>query len=278
MPAPPAARLSLLGGFALTAGQESLQPRAPAQRVLAFLALHARARPVPRRVVGERLWCDSTSQRAASSLRSALWHLSSRGGPDGIDLVTSTPSTVGLAPGVSVDLWAREDRARLLTATPGGGQADPRTGTVTDLLDELSADLLPGWSEEWLLVAQESYRQTRLHALERVCADLCAAGRYPEAVQAGLAAVACEPLRESAHRRVIEVHLAEGNHAEALRQYQSFRRVMADELGLPPSAAIRRLVAPLLGRPVDTGAAIGADTGVGVAGDGAVTQRGHLTA
>ncbi len=67
----------------------------------------------------------------------------------------------------------------------------------------------------------------------------------------GLGAVRSEPLRDSAHRSVIEVHLAEGNHAEALRQYDGYRRLLADELGLPPSPAIRRLVAPLLGRPVD---------------------------
>jgi DNA-binding SARP family transcriptional activator len=47
------------------------------------------------------------------------------------------------------------------------------------------------------------------------------------------------------------VHLAEGNAAEALRQYQTYRSLLADELGLGPSPALRRLVAPLLGRPVD---------------------------
>jgi DNA-binding SARP family transcriptional activator len=47
------------------------------------------------------------------------------------------------------------------------------------------------------------------------------------------------------------VHLAEGNHAEALRQYDGYRRLLATELGLPPSAEIRRMVAPLLGRPID---------------------------
>ena len=60
-----------------------------------------------------------------------------------------------------------------------------------------------------------------------------------------------EPLRESAHRSVIEVHLVEGNHAEALRQFHSYRRLIASELGIPPSPAIRRLVGPLLGRPID---------------------------
>jgi DNA-binding SARP family transcriptional activator len=50
---------------------------------------------------------------------------------------------------------------------------------------------------------------------------------------------------------VIEVHLAEGNQAEALRQYDGYRRLLAAELGLRPSESIGRLVAPLLGRPLD---------------------------
>ena len=65
--------------------------------------------------------------------------------------------------------------------------------------------------------------------------------------------MAGEPLRESAHRRVIEVHLAEGNHAEALRQYQPCRLLVRDELGLGPTAEIRGLVSRLLGRPADVG-------------------------
>jgi DNA-binding SARP family transcriptional activator len=63
--------------------------------------------------------------------------------------------------------------------------------------------------------------------------------------------VSGEPLRESAHRAVIEVHLAEGNPGEALRQYDLYRRLLRVELGLSPSQAIRSLVAHLLGRPTD---------------------------
>jgi DNA-binding SARP family transcriptional activator len=52
---------------------------------------------------------------------------------------------------------------------------------------------------------------------------------------------------------VIEVHLAEGNPAEALRQYETYRRLARDELGLTPTAEIRALVARFLGRPADRG-------------------------
>lgn len=78
-----------------------------------------------------------------------------------------------------------------------------------------------------------------------MCERLTALGRYGQAVDAGLAAVQGEPLRESAHRALIAVHLAEGNHAEALRQYRWFRQLLADELGLRPSARIVGLMGSL---------------------------------
>ena len=237
---PAAAQLSLLGGFELTCEGDRVDLCASAQRLLAYLAVSCRARAVRRAALAERLWSDTAPGRAASNLRSALWRLPH---PRGRNLVTSTPTSLALAPDVTVDLWAREEQARGLTRVVPDDPGDAAAA--------FTEDLLPDWCEDWLLVQQESYRQTRLHALESLAAELCAAGHHPAALRAGLAAVQSEPLRESAHRRVIEVHLAEGNLAEALRQYQTYRRLVADELGLPPSPATRRLVAPLLGRPVD---------------------------
>lgn len=52
---------------------------------------------------------------------------------------------------------------------------------------------------------------------------------------------------------MIATHLAEGNPAEALRQFETFRRLLRAELGLPPSPAIRALLSGLLGRPADAG-------------------------
>ncbi len=78
-----------------------------------------------------------------------------------------------------------------------------------------------------------------------VAARLAAAGRYGDALQAAYTAVRAEPLRESAHRVVIRVLLAEGNAAEALRAYEHFRVVLAEEMGVRPSERMTRLVAGL---------------------------------
>jgi DNA-binding SARP family transcriptional activator len=232
--------LQLLGEFALLSQQQVVTAGTGAQRLLAYLAV--RAAPVRRHQVAEALWLLSPAARAASNLRAVLCRLPR---PQGLPLVETTATHVRLAERVRVDLAAAQRQIRGARSGPDGmsdGQEQP------DLLVE---DLLPTWDDDWLVLERERHRQLRLHALENLAARLCRQGRYDEALSAALASVAGEPLRESAHRRVIEVHLAEGNAAEALRQYESFRVLLRDELGLAPSPAIRRLVAPWLGRPVD---------------------------
>ena len=60
--------------------------------------------------------------------------------------------------------------------------------------------------------------------------------------EAALAVIATDPLRESAHRALIRVHLAEGNIGEALRQYAFFRRLSTQLLGLDPSPEMEQLI------------------------------------
>ena len=54
-----------------------------------------------------------------------------------------------------------------------------------------------------------------------------------------------EPLRESAHRALVAFHLAEGNAAEALRQFRLCRRLLLEQLGVEPSPLMLELVAGL---------------------------------
>jgi DNA-binding SARP family transcriptional activator len=87
------------------------------------------------------------------------------------------------------------------------------------------------------------FHQLRLHALEHLCELLIANGRIVEAVDAGLAAVTADPLRESAHRAVISAYLAEGNTLEAIRQYDAFRHLLAEEMGTVPTQLMENLMA-----------------------------------
>jgi DNA-binding SARP family transcriptional activator len=221
-------RLQLLGGFELTVEGRPLAVPRSAQRVLVLLALQRR--PLQRVFLAGTLWLESDEERANASLRSALWRLQRLP----CTLVRATHASIGLADQVRVDVEEVSEAARRVLS--GVYEADA--------LHRLSAadELLPDWYEDWLEIDRERVRQRRLHALDAACAALVRAGRFSEAAEVGLASVAAEPLRESAHRALIELHLAEGNVVEAVRQYEVYRRLAISQLGLEPSIEMRAVL------------------------------------
>jgi DNA-binding SARP family transcriptional activator len=224
-------RLALLSAFELRCNDRLVALPRPAQRLLAFLALQDR--PVLRTRVAGTLWLESTQDHAFGSLRSALWQVRR----PGHELVETTSSQLRLASHVAVDVHEAVAWARGVL----GGSSE------LELSDNVG-DLLPDWYDDWVLIDRERLRELRVRALECLCARLTTAGKFYQAVEAGLAAVEGEPLRESAHRSLITVHLAEGNQAEAIHQYRLYRELLHDQLGLEPSTLMEQLVRGLIVR------------------------------
>jgi DNA-binding SARP family transcriptional activator len=238
MDSTPLARVGLLDGFTLSLagggpGSTLDLPRAE-QRLVAHLSLSGRQQ---RTVIAGQLWPDVPEVRAHGSLRSALWRLH-KVAPG---LITVSCGALCLSVDVRLDVRELTEWARRVM--------DPRA-PVDGLAagDLLRGDLLPGWYDDWVLLERERLRQLRMHALEALAEKYAAAARYGDAVQAAYAAVRAEPLRESAHRTVVRVHLAEGNVAEAVRAYESFQEMLADEIGATPTPQMCRLIASLPGR------------------------------
>lgn len=227
-------RLNLLDGFELLVAGRPVELPPAAQRLLAFLAV--RGRPLTRTHVASALWLDVPDERAAANLRSTLWRLHARAGP----VVETTQAHVRLAAEVTVDLY--EARAAAHGLIEGGDGGGPQAGAPVGSSAALTAELLPDWYDDWVAWEREQFHQLRLHALEAQAEQLARRGRYGEAMEAALAAVAAEPLRDSAHRAVIRVHLAEGNAAEAMLQFRRHERLLATELGIAPSAEALELV------------------------------------
>lgn len=81
--------------------------------------------------------------------------------------------------------------------------------------------------------------EIRTRAVEERLAALVAVGRGADAVADLEALVAREPLRERPRRVLMDALSASGRRAEALRVYDAYRLVLADELGVAPSPEIR---------------------------------------
>lgn len=226
-------RLTLIEGFTLREGSRKLGIAASAQRLIALLAL--RDRPVGRFHLAGTLWPDYPTERSLADLRTALWRVNQASE----HVIAATSSFLSLGTDVDVDV------RNVLAFAHRLNQAEIRPATI-DLdsvgLDDLSGDLLPDWYDDWLQDEREGLRQIRLHALENLARRLSASSRHGDAIQAALAAIHLEPLRETAHRTLIEAHLAEGNWSEACRQLQRCRRLLMEELGVEPSESVRQLL------------------------------------
>jgi DNA-binding SARP family transcriptional activator len=218
-PSVPSTQLGLLGGFSLSTDGALIELPVHAQRLLAFLALTDRANRV---LTAGTLWSDVNEQRALGNLRSTVWRIQ-RLCPGALSV---SRSVLMLAPEVQVDV-------RECWAVVGGAAVEL---SVTDLAaGRFCGELLPGWYEDWVIAERDRLQHLRLLTLERAAERLLRLGRHQEALDAALAVSRSDPLRESARRLVLRAHVAEDNRVEALRHFQSYRDLLATELGTEPS-------------------------------------------
>ncbi len=207
------------------------------QRMLAVLALYGGR---SRSHVAGVLWPESTDAHAMGNLRAAVWRVE-RAAPG---LLLHDRTRLSLAAETRIDVheflsWVR--RVAGPDATPA---AELDLARALPVLQR--GDLLPGWYDDWVLYERSRLSQLRLRALEVLAEHLISLGDTEPALEAAMAAVAIEPLRESAHRALIQVHIADGNHLDAVREYRSFRTRLAAELDVTPSGQLESLVRPLL--------------------------------
>jgi SARP family transcriptional regulator, regulator of embCAB operon len=210
-------RLRLLGSFDLVGSDGSIVLRPVEERVIALLTLEARA--VSREVIASKVCTTERSAKTSAALRTTLWRI--RKAAPG--LLQHVHDRIALSETVESDLAHVRCLARTLLKAS--------SAPTPDCIERLSRDLLPDWYDDWVTLEQERFRQTRLHALEAVARRFIRQGCYAEAIDAATLAIKAEPLRESAHRTLIAVHVAEGNAAEASRQYDRFKQLFTDEFG-----------------------------------------------
>lgn len=230
--------IKLLDSFDLFIDGDDVDLPGGARRLVAFLALTGTL--VGRDHVAYRLWPDIDELRSQANLRSALWRVRQSDG----GLIENVGGRLRLGQHVYVDARAALQAAQDVLAGRDVGPAE----VLHDILT--AGDLLNDWYDPWVVEHRERLRQLRLHALESLSLRQLESGEVAAAIESALAAVAAEPLRESAQRVLIRAHLTEANNAEALRQYERFRSLLFRELGIWPSARLEELIAPVrAGRP-----------------------------
>ncbi len=247
--------ISLLGRVSIGAAGGAAEATVPrgrrAELVFAYLAVEHR-RLVTHDELGDALWPDGLPGTWEAALRGVLTDVRrflTDAGLDAGDVLTTARGghQLQLPAGVELDLdEAREALASArgaLGADPVGAAIDAsRAGTLAGL------PFLPSHDGEWVDGVRRELETVRARALEIEARAHAAAGDATAAAAAAERLVQVDPFNEAAHQLRIRVHGQTGDRSGAIRAYEHCRAVLADELGVEPSAettaAYREAVEP----------------------------------
>lgn len=221
-------RLSLLLSPAMCVdGGADIKLDRKSAALLAYLAL---AGETPRGRLATLLWPDAEESVARNNLAQKLSRLKASTN----HALVEGKETLRLAGAVGLD-------ARDLQQAWNKGDFPLVADTRGVLLADLEFDDCPDFSR-WLESQRESLNRLRLEALTMLADQAEASGQHRAALGFARRLVDRDPLRETAHRRLMSLHALMGDQAAATEAYERCRRLLWEELGIRPGAETRALL------------------------------------
>jgi DNA-binding SARP family transcriptional activator len=226
-------RARLFGGLSVEVHGRALPPipGLKPRSLLAFLVLNPG--PHPRSRLAGRFWPDVLETSARASLRSALWTLrATLEQVGGSDYLRGDRAGAGIALDLPRDVDV-EEFDRLVGA---GDRA-----SLERAVELASGPLLADLADDWVLQAQDAYRDRLLEALARLADERERAGDVAGAIAFTRRMLEHDRLSEAAHRSLMRRLALAGERGQALAAYRRCQAVLGAELGVAPSADTRAL-------------------------------------
>jgi predicted ATPase/DNA-binding SARP family transcriptional activator len=225
--------LSLLGTVAITLDGKRVEEQVPikSQALLFYLAVtggqHSRER------LAGLLWGDKPETSAKANLRKSLSALRQLFG----DALIITRQTVALNRDSPYWLDVEALESALAEDKPASENLQP----LREAVDLYRGEFLEGFFvrqavefEEWVMSERERMRQLAIQALGRLSVACTARGEYVAGIDYTKRLLTLEPWQEEAHRQLMSLLARSGQHSAALAQYETCRRILAEELGIEP--------------------------------------------
>jgi len=224
-----------------------------ARALLAFLAVEA-DRPHRREALIGLLWPDCPEPTACHNLRQALFNVRQAIG----DRTTSPPYLLITRDEIQFNRASDYalDLAQFNTLFSACDKNLPhclkdcpfRAARLEEVVELYRGQFLEQFFlqdsaafEEWASVQREALHQRALDALAYLANYHEQHGDYELARRHTARQLELDPWREEAHRQMMRVLALSGQPSAALKQYETCRRALADELGVEPSAETQAL-------------------------------------
>ncbi|RIK35383.1 MAG: hypothetical protein DCC55_30465 [Chloroflexi bacterium] len=204
------------------------------QCLLAYLALEADElgpRAHPREKLAMLLWPLDNETSARASLRQTLYELRKQLGDSDTSptpFLLVTRQTVQFNPASDHTL----DAADFLAAIRDGKLEGAAALYRGELLAGLSCESEP--FEEWLRQSRGRFHNLAVDACFKLTDRALRQGDLAQARTYAQHQLTLEPWREEAHRQLMTALALSGERSAALAQYETCRRILADELGVEP--------------------------------------------
>ncbi|WP_246682989.1 BTAD domain-containing putative transcriptional regulator [Mesorhizobium sp. B2-1-3A] len=228
------ARLDLLGGFHLTFPQgKTLEVAAKKNRALLGILAVAPNQEATRHKLAALLWSDRGEEQARDSLRQALAAIRRDLAGLGADALALVGDRVALNP-----KFFTVDVTEFVAASGSRDTAELRRAATLyagPFLDGLST--FDNAFEDWL---REVRAGLSLRAID-VFQALAESESGSERVAICERLVALDPLREPSHVALMRAHIALGQAALAIKQFETCKLLLKRELNLEPGDELRLL-------------------------------------
>ncbi|WP_410606334.1 BTAD domain-containing putative transcriptional regulator [Amycolatopsis sp. lyj-109] len=229
-------RFRLLGELDVDVGGRPVEIRRPRQRGLLTALLTDVNKVVPADVLAERIWGEQLPVNPRNALYSYVSRLRTALGEatvtqrSGGYLLTADPEAVDL----HVFL-------RLLGEAAAGGDDRAKAGLLEAALALWTGEPFAGLDTPWFAQLRETLESRRLGA-QLDLADVRLRGDRAGALIPELTALAeAHPLDERLRGQLMLALSRAGRQGDALREFDRMRRLLAEELGADPGAALRQV-------------------------------------
>lgn len=226
--------IRLFGAPQIIYNQRSVAMTRRKSRALIYY-LAAQPGPLTRDQLLAFFWPDHDRQTGQQNLRTTLYGLRKILG----SLLVVDEDSLTLAADTDVDI--RTFETQLATSNP----SLELLKTTLELYrgDFLSGFTLPDLPEfdDWAMVERERYRRLAVGGLTRLSQWYEVQQDFRAGLETLEQALAFDPLQEDLQRLALRLHYLAGDRAGAIRRYENFRQLLADEMGVPPMDETRAL-------------------------------------
>ena len=198
-----------------------------------------RLRAVSRDELAEELWLGAVPpswERSLSAIISKLRALLASAGVPDVVLTSSFGHYQLLLPtDVWIDVEAASEAIDLAESALRGDKPREAWGWAQVAYQISRRPFLMGEDGPWATLKRSELRDVLVWAHECLSEPSIWHTEPAYAVKHAKEAVAIDPFRETSYQLLMRAYAAVGNRAEALRVYERCRRLLSEELGVPPS-------------------------------------------